>query len=140
MLRGRMKPLFLALSFLFFTACIGDGADDDATTSAGAGGTDDGLYRPPPSGVQISQDAACQIVKGAVEQRAAATECVMTIRDCPLFLTSQPAHSPHCALYDEGAAQGCAAYYAMMPCTELRQSQGTCVVKTYPGTEPAGCP
>jgi hypothetical protein len=136
-----MRLRFLLAVFATVLACGDPETEAITATSAGAGGVDDGLLRPATNGVQILENEACTIVKNAVSQRWTTLGCgPQTLRECPLFLTIMPQHSPACTLYDEGAAQGCAAYYGMMSCDELKASAESCVVANYPGTEPAGCP
>lgn len=110
--------------------------DDDDDATGGSGGVDD-RYRPPASGVHISEEAACEMLRVAFQSKALALKCSKTVRTCPGFVRTL--YDPDCVEYDEGSVQGCAEFYGQVfSCDLLIESE--CVVTVYPGTEPAGCP
>jgi len=139
-----MKSLsfLLTLALLQATSCtVVEVDDDDGTTTGGAGGSvSDGKLHPEPNGVRISEMAACEKLKTALEARASdlSFKCTATtLPICPNLL--RRIFSPTCMQYDEGSVDGCVAHYGMMlECSELN-GEG-CMVTAYPGSEPAGCP
>jgi len=120
-------------------ACSDDSDGNELTsaaTSSGAGGGDD-RFHAQPNGVHTSETAACDTLRTAVEGRVLALGCVKTLRPCPSFLTAT--YQPECMEYDEGSVQGCVDYFnGINVCDDLDESQ--CVLTSYPGTQPAGCP
>lgn len=136
----RARCLFLLFSFGALLACGDPETDDASATGVATGGMGDGRYHPEPNGVQISEDEACAIMQGAFQDRLttlqASTGCTKTSRLCVNFLRLIPGHDPDCVAYDEGSAQGCAAYYKTLSCSEL--AEDVCVATVYPGT--SGCP
>lgn len=104
--------------------------------TSGAGGSDT-RHHPDPNGVEVGETDACDTLRTAVEERALALGCVRTTRACPSFLRAL--YQPDCMQYDQGSVQGCVDYFnGLVICEEL--IEGDCVLTTYPGTEPSGCP
>jgi hypothetical protein len=129
---NRTARNFLTAGLLLLTACAGDD-DDDLNTSSG----DDGKYHPQQSGEHTSETAACAALQDAVRDKALSLGCTSTVRTCPGFLRVD--YSPDCVEFDQGTVQGCIEYFqGIQVCADLVESN--CVLVTYPGTEPAGCP
>ena len=115
------------------TAC----GDEDPPAEEDAG---DGKVHPAPNGVHTTETAACDALVNAYEARRAALACTGTTRTCPGYLRVQVSGTA-CLEYDQGSVDGCIAYYQEQPdCESLAQASDICIVTSYPGTEPAGCP
>lgn len=120
--------------------CSDDGGGSGGGTSAGGGNEDDGKVRPPGNGVAIAEAVACAKVQSAFQDRVTALGCAGTARSCP-DLIKAPSGAPACAQYDEGAADGCAAYVTeAADCDDVRVRLEACIVEFVEGSEPAGCP
>lgn len=128
----------LALPLLITVACGSDTTADDDGSGTGAGGVDDGKLRPPPNGVRISEEQACEAMRTAVDDAARTMNCTKTLRACPNFL--RVTYTTQCAQFDEGSVQGCVDHWTGITngCQFLNESD--CVVTYYPESAPAGCP
>ncbi len=119
---------------LLLTACAGD---DGSTLNGGSSSGDDGRVHPVPSGEHTSETAACAALQDAFRDKAMLLGCTNTVRTCPGFVRVD--YSPDCVEYDQGTVESCVDYFqGIYDCAELVASD--CVLVTYPGTEPAGCP
>lgn len=101
----------------------------------------DGKVHPSPSGVHTSEAAACTALIDAYAAARQTLGCTVgTMRTCPSFLQAQVGGTP-CLEYDQGSVDGCIAYYGeQTSCDELAAAAEVCIVTSYPGTEPDGCP
>ncbi len=109
-----------------------------SSSSAGAGGMDDGKVHPPGNSVHISETAACKQLKDVIVKQQTDFGCVGTLQDCPSFLRSQ--YQPQCMEYDAGSVAGCVDYFAKIKdCEELNKTD-KCAVIPFAGSEPKGCP
>ena len=134
----RLRFVLACVAAVPALAC-GDIETQAPATTAGGGGVDDGLVRPPANGVHITETDACARFEAAFTQSG----CPITLPKCPSLIRVVPGHDPDCVMYDEGSVQGCIDYFASqaaLSCSDLTASQKTCVATVYPGTEPAGCP
>ena len=130
---------FVLLSFSLPFACSSEtNNDDDDGASTGAGGVDDGKLRPEPNGVRISEQDACDRMRGAVDAAAQLMNCTKTLRACPNFL--RVTYTTQCSEFDEGSVQGCVDHWSSITngCEFLDEND--CVVTYYPESAPAGCP
>ncbi len=126
----RPHPIWLTASLVTLLTCC---ADDDPAPGPG----DDGKFHPPASGQHTSETAACDALQGAFRDQAIALGCTNTVRACPGFLRVH--YSPDCMEYDQGTVDGCIDFFQNVgDCAALVED--ACVLITYPGTEPAGCP
>lgn len=131
-----MRPLLVLVSCLALLACSSTDTDSSA---AATGDASDGRYHPDPSGVHVAEEAACEALREAQENKRMSLNCVGTTRTCPSLLRAE--FSTECMEYDQGSVDGCIDYYNKSPsCAELSKRVKDCVVTPYPGTEPAGCP
>ena len=119
-------------------ACTVETTSEDATSSTGAGGMDDGKLRPDPNGVRISEAQACDAMRGAVDAAAQLMNCTKTLRPCPNFLRAT--YVTQCAEYDQGSVQGCVDHWSGITNGCQFLDEGDCVVTFYPEAAPAGCP
>ncbi len=137
MRRARLIFCFLcALAAPQLVACSGDDDVDDSDPDPG-----DGKVHPPPNGVHTTENATCEALVAAYEARHQQLGCpASTTRTCPNLIRAQVG-GVACMEYDEGSLQGCVAHYnAQATCEALGQALDLCVVASYPGTEPNGCP
>ncbi len=131
-----MRSFLLLASIAALVAC---GSSDTGGGSTGDAGVSDGRYHPSPNGVHITEDAACQGLLGAQEDRRQVLGCAGTSRTCPSLLRAE--FQTECMEYDQGSLDGCVAYYAeQKSCDDFIAAVGDCVITPYPGTEPQGCP
>lgn len=135
---GRLIVVGCGLALGVALAACGETDGNELTQSgASSSGTGDNRYHPTPNGVRISEDAACNAVRGAIVARATELACVKSLPLCKAFIVSQ--YQPECMQYDQGSVQGCESYFAAVAtCAEL--VEGDCVLTTYPETAPLGCP
>ncbi|APR76214.1 Hypothetical protein A7982_01561 [Minicystis rosea] len=116
-------------------ACGEGGAD-----TGGAGGGDDGKYRPAGNGQRQKEADACDALSKAQETRNQALACTATLRPCPTLILVQVGGT-QCLEYDQGSVQGCVDYYNQQgDCAALAKSIDTCIVTTFADSAPNGCP
>lgn len=140
-MRAALLLSLFALSSLFalvIPACGGDDGDPPSNEQPDAG---DGKVRPPPSGVHITEAAACDALLAAFEARRQALGCtVITSRTCPNLVRAQVGGEA-CLEYDEGSVNGCVAHYnEQTSCEALAEALDNCIATSYPGTQSANCP
>lgn len=135
--------LAVILAALALAAGCGDdggGGSGGSSGTGGSGGEDDGKVHPEPNGVAIAEEAACQTVLSAFQDRITALGCTGTAPSCP-GLIQAPSGAPACSQYDEGTAQGCADHVtAGSDCEDTRARLDVCIVEPIADSEPAGCP
>jgi hypothetical protein len=132
----RTKSAPLVVSFFMVVAPTGCGGSED-DGSGGAGGVDDGRFRPDPSGVAIDEADACGRLLEAAESARGDLQCVLTLRTCPdlVRLTGED-----CLTYDEGTVDGCVEYFeASTDCEDLKGRLENCVYLPIEGSAPSGC-
>lgn len=137
----RTGALLLSLFSLLLPvipACGGDDGDPPTNDEPDAG---DGKVRPPPSGVHITEAAACDALLAAFDARRQTLGCtVITSRTCPNLVRAQVSGEA-CLEYDEGSVNGCVAHYnEQSTCEALAAALDDCIATSYPGTQSANCP
>lgn len=129
---------FSASLALAYAGCDSGGSSSTGGTTTGTD-TGDGHYHPEPNGTHITEKAACDALVNVQGKQLLALSCVGTGQTCPAFLRSE--FKTACMEYDEGSVSGCIAYYKeQTSCDGLKNAIEACIVTSYPGTEPAGCP
>jgi hypothetical protein len=114
-------------------ACSSSQAEDDD----GSSGAVDPRIFPDPNGVPLAEADACNALQPLVQQKALELQCSKTVRPCPDFLRVQ--YQTTCVQYDQGTVNGCVAHFeGIQDCGAL--VEGNCVLETFAGSEPAGCP
>lgn len=100
---------------------------------------DDGKYHAPASGEHTTETLACSSLVDGHGKQMLSLGCISTSRTCPGFLRTQ--FGADCLEYDKGSVDGCLAYFkTMTTCQDLSAALDGCVITSYPGTAPAGCP
>ena len=136
--------IVVSLLCVMYAACSGSDGDDEFDDDHGtiiqssATGMDDGKFHPMASGVQISETAACDMLRDAFESSALDIPgCAKTAPVCPNLLRVQ--FVTPCMNYDLATIDACVEYYkSIKVCAELAIE--SCVVVPYPETAGAGCP
>jgi hypothetical protein len=130
-MRGTRVAIALLVSLFACGTDEGPGDENDAG---------DGKFRPPPSGVQTTENVACKTLLDAYSNQLLMLGCAGTSPTCPNYLRVEYG-GVACMEYDKGSVDGCLAYFKMQStCDELTRALARCVITAYPGTEPAGCP
>ncbi|UQA56410.1 hypothetical protein [Polyangium aurulentum] len=129
-----MRGTWVAISLL--VSLLACGSDEGPNDDPDAG---DGKYRPPPSGVHTTEDAACKTLLDAHSKQMLTLGCAGTSPVCPNYLRVEYG-GVKCMEYDKGSVDGCLAYFQMQStCDALGDALADCLITAYPGTEPAGC-
>lgn len=124
-----MALSFVVLALALFAVACGEEAPDPG----------DGKYHPAANGVHTTETLACNALVDAHGKALLALGCVGTSRTCPGYLRTQFAEN--CLEYDQGSVNGCVDYFkARTTCEELNAALDGCVITSYPGTAPKGCP
>ncbi len=133
------------LSTVGLLAACGDDTGSTSTSGGGAqgqGGEGDGKFHPPANGTPMSEEAACEALRDALQselQSFQASGCVMTLRTCPSLV--QTIGGEPCLQYDQGTIQGCVTYYQdSASCDELKTRSDSCAFEAIAGSAPGGCP
>ena len=128
---------FLMILAMFAIPACGDGGE--GAGGSGAGGSD-GKYRPAGNGQRQDEADACNALSKAQDARNAALACIATLRPCPSLLRVMMSGT-ECLEYDQGSVQGCIDYYNQQTdCDALAKSIDACVVTSFAGSAPSGCP
>ena len=131
---------FTALATLATLAVLpgcGDSGETGGDASAEAG---DGKLHPPGNGQMESESAACTALSQAQDSLNAAMACTATTRPCPSLIQVQVGGTA-CLQYDQGSVQGCVDNYnAQTTCDALAAAVDNCVVTSFAGSAPNGCP
>ncbi len=136
--RGSTLSVLAALAALVLPAC-GSGASEGAGGGTG-GGVGDGKVHPMGNGQRESQADACNALSQAQSAELTMFSCVGTTQACPDLIVEM-AGGQMCLQYDQGSVQGCIAYYAQQTsCTALGNAFSDCVVTSFAGSAPMGCP
>jgi hypothetical protein len=127
-------PLLAALSL---SAC---GSTPETGTTTGTPEAGDGKVHPAGNGTHESEAAACDALSKAQDAQNVAMMCTATSRPCPALVQVQVGGTV-CLEYDQGSVQGCLDYYAMATtCDALATAIADCVVTSFAGSAPNGCP
>src|SRR5262245_47802740 len=98
MLRG-----WLALTLAALLCCTVENSDDDDGGSTGASAGGSGPLKPPPNGVQMTEDDACNRLQMAFIAKKLELCGNGTGRTCNGFLQAQ--YDPDCMMYDQGSVE-----------------------------------
>ena len=122
---------------LFLSAC---GASPGPGNDGGTDDAGDGKLHPPGNGQHQSEAAACDALSKAQDARNTAMMCTSTQRPCPALVQVQVGGTP-CLEYDQGSVQGCVDDYGLAKtCDTLATAIANCVVTSFAGSAPTGCP
>lgn len=127
----RILPIFAFGLFM-----LGCGADEPTSPTPPP---NDGKLHPTPSGERIAEAAACSALADAHSKTLLAVGCVGTTQSCPTLLRLQSGSD--CLQYDKGSLDGCVAHIKEQTmCMAINASVNECVVFSYAGSAPTGCP
>lgn len=133
--RSPFSTASFALVALLFTP--GCGSD---TAGGGGGDAGDGKVHPTGNGQHQSESDACKALSEAHTEKSETLACTSTSRPCPSLIQVMVGGTA-CREYDQGSVQGCADHYAKQTsCDALAKAVDDCVVISFEGSEPAGCP
>ena len=125
----------LPLLVLAAAACSGSesGTDEPAVAQGGP-------FRPKGNGKAIGETAACNRYQAAIDKQRQTLSCgVSTGVACPDLIQLQ-ASEGKCADWDEGALEGCEAFFAKQPtCDTLNKDNCALTVIAGTGTGESPC-
>jgi hypothetical protein len=133
-------PTSLTISVAVLLAMALSACGSDGGSGGGGAGGEDGKYHPAGNGQHQSQADACDALSEAQDAKSKALACTTTSRPCPTLILVQVGGT-ECLEYDQGSVQGCVDYYdKQATCDELAKAVDACVVTSFPGSAPNGCP
>jgi hypothetical protein len=121
------------------TGSTGSSSSTGSTGSSSSSGSGSDPSHPPGNGMHISEATACDLLSSAQGMQRLTLKCTGTSRTCPDLLRS--VFMTECLEYDQGSVQGCISqYFAAKTCDELLKAFDECMITSFPGSEPKGCP